>query len=145
MNFIGKIAIIGNVAGTRIYNMTNPNVGYVYNSSNQASILNTIKKNVALISRNISSTVLDVGTGLKFIYQQSPIYDYDTNFGWIWPTGKRSIIIEGKDIVLSQATIGDSTATEPRAIIALKDINGNGGNIVITRDVKRIYAFLYAE
>ncbi len=58
VNFIGKIAIIGNIAGTRIYNMTNQNVGYVYNTINQASILNTIRKNIALVSRNISSANL---------------------------------------------------------------------------------------
>lgn len=144
VNFIGKMAIIGNIAGSRIYNMTNQNVGYVFNSANQSSILNTIRKNIALISRNIPQAVLDAGTGLKFIYQKSAWFDYDMTYG-IWPTGKRSIIIEGKDVVLNQTTIGDSTSTEPRAIIALKDANGNGGNIIITKKVERIYVFLYAE
>lgn len=58
VNFIGKIAIIGNIAGTRIYNMSNQNVGYVYNTLNQANILNTIRKNIALVSRNISTANL---------------------------------------------------------------------------------------
>lgn len=145
MNFIGKIAIIGNIAGTRIYNMTNQNVGYVYNTVNQASILNTIRKNIALVSRNITSASLAGGVGINFIYQKSLAFDYDTGFGWIWPSGKRSIIIEGRDIILNQATIGDSTEVQPRVMIALKDANGNGGNIIITKNVERIYTFLYAE
>jgi hypothetical protein len=33
----------------------------------------------------------------------------------------------------------------PKALIALKDANGNGGNVIITNAVERIYAFIYAE
>ena len=145
VNFIGKIAIIGNIAGTRIYNMTNQNVWYVFNTINHAGILNTIRKNVALISRNVPNTSLASGSGVNFIYQKSPSFDYDTTFAWVWPANERSIIIEWRDVVLNQIEIGDASTTAPRAIIALKDANGNGGNIIITDNVRRIYAFLYAE
>ncbi len=145
VNFIGKIAIIGNVAGSRIYNLTNQNIGYIYKEISQANILNVIHKNVALITRNIPSAILNLGTGLEFIYQKQNNFDYDTSFGWTWPAGKRTIIVEGRDIVLNQVNIGDGTTTRPRALIALKDSNGNGGNIIITKTVERIYTFLYAE
>ncbi len=145
VNFIGKIAIIGNIAGTRIFNMTNQNVGYVFSNISQAEILNTIRKNMALASRNIQSASLAGGIGINFIYQKGLSYDYDTSFGWIWPAGERSIVVEGRDIILNQVTIGDSSTTQPRALIALKDAAGNGGNIIITKNVSRIYSFLYAE
>ena len=41
--------------------------------------------------------------------------------------------------------IGDPNVPSTRSIIALKDKNGSGGNIIINNEVKRIYAFLYAE
>ena len=145
VNFIGKIAIIGNIAGTRIFNMANQNIGYVYKDIGHSAILNTIHKNIALISRNISPLSLESGVGIDFIYQKSNAFDYDTSFGWIWPTGKRSIIIEWRDVILNQSVIGDATETRPRSLIVLKDKDGNGGNIIITKDVQRVYAFLYAE
>ncbi len=145
VNFIGKIAVIGNIAGSRIYNMTNQNVWYVFSNISQSAILNTIRKNISLLSRNIPTANLISGNGTNFIYQKGQSFDYDTSFGWIWPTGKRSIIIEGRDIILNQSLIGDPTDTHPRAIIALKDANGNGGNIIITKNVNQIYAFIYAE
>ncbi len=145
VNFIGKIAIIGNIAWSRIFNLANQNVGYIYKDISQANILNTIHKNIAIITRNIVPASLNTGNGIDFIYQKQNGFDYDTSFGWTWPIGKRSIIIEWRDIVLNQTNIGDATTTTPRALIALKDANGNGGNIIITKDVERIYAFLYAE
>ena len=48
-------------------------------------------------------------------------------------------------MILNQSVIGDATETRPRSLIVLKDKDGNGGNIIITKDVQRIYAFLYAE
>lgn len=145
VNFIGKIAVIGNIAGSRIYNMTNQNVGYVFSNISQAEILNTIRKNIAIVSRNVPLASLVSGVWVNFIYQKWQAYDYDTSFGWIWPAGKRSIVVEGRDIILNQNTIGDPSVTQPRAIIALKDTNGNGGNVIITKNVNRIYSFIYAE
>jgi hypothetical protein len=39
----------------------------------------------------------------------------------------------------------DTAVKKPRAIIALKDASGNGGNIYISSNVKNIYASLIAE
>ncbi len=148
LNFIGKIAVIGNIAGTRIYNLPNQQVGYIFSSINHSEILNTIRKNIALISRNIPDTDLtDPSNNFDFFVHKSS--DYDTsNFWWIWPPGKRSIIIIGKDLILDARSpayqVGDSTDLN-RAFIVLKDANGNGWNIIIGENVKRIYAFMYAE
>ena len=102
MNFIGKIAIIGNISGTRIYNMTNQNVGYVFGITNHSEILNTIRKNVSLISRNVAPADLTnpFGTKVNFLLYNSAS-DYDTSIpGWTWPTTKRSIIVIGADVIL---------------------------------------------
>ncbi len=145
LNFIGKIAVIGNIAGTRIYNLPNQQVGYIFSSINHAEILNTIRKNIALISRNVASVDLVDSFSTKFDFMIQNGSDYDTSTPWwTWPAAKRSIIITGADIILDQAQIGIDTSAE-RALIALKDVNGNGGNIIITQNVERIYWFLYAE
>lgn len=144
VNFVWKIAIIGNIAGTRIYNITNQNVWYVFNSINQAEILNTIRKNIALASRNIPNASLMAGSGIEFVYKKNPSFDHSTFFD-PWPINARSIIIEWKDIIIDSVEVGDPLSTRPKALIALKDANGSGWNIVITKNVERIYAFLYAE
>jgi hypothetical protein len=70
--------------------------------------------------------------------------DYTFPNGWVWPPGKRTIVVVGHDIILNQDYVNLS-ASRPTALIALQDDNGNGGNIIITDKVKRIYSLLYAE
>jgi hypothetical protein len=145
LNFIGKIAIIGNIAGTRIFNVTNQQVGYIFSSINQANMLNTIRKNIALISRNADATELANPLDTKFRFMITRWIDYDTRGGWwTWPNNKKSIIVIGGDVILDEPTIGSSVDTT-RAIIALKDESWSGWNIIISENVGRIYSFLYAE
>jgi hypothetical protein len=104
VNFIGKIAIIGNIAGTRIFELPNQNVGYVYTTTNHASIMNTINKNLSIMSRNIADSVLsDELSGLDFLVTKSSDYIFD--FNKAWPTNKRTIAVIGRDIILDQADI----------------------------------------
>ena len=145
LNFIGKIAIIWNIAWTRIFNVTNQQVGYIFSSINQAEMLNIMRKNIALISRNADPTDLRDAFSPKFNFLIHTGSDYDTSGGgWTWPAGKKSIIVIGSDVILGQTQIGLDTDAN-RAIIALKDNNGSGGNIIIKDIVWRIYGFLYAE
>ena len=64
INFVSKIAIVGNIAGSRVYSVTNSgiqnqNVGYSYKTINHASILNLIRKNIALMTRNVEFSTYD--------------------------------------------------------------------------------------
>jgi hypothetical protein len=143
VNFLGKIAIVGNIAGTRIYDLPNQSVGYIFSSSNQTTIFNTIRKNLALLKRNIPDTTLeDPNSTFEFMIQKSG--DYIFRNSWIWPLEKRTIVVVGHDIILDQDYINPSP-TQPTALIALQDDNGNGWNVVITDKVKRIYSVIYAE
>jgi hypothetical protein len=145
LNFIWKIAIIGNIAGTRVFNVTNQQVGYIFSTINHADMLNTIRKNIALISRNASSADLASSSTNQFNFLIQRGSDYDTSvWWWTWPSTKDSIIVIGWDIILDQPQIGIDTSKD-RALIALKDENGSGWNIIITENVGRIYSFLYAE
>ena len=63
------------------------------------------------------------------------------------PSGKKSIIVIGGDIVMDQVDVNsEQWINRTIGLISLKDpVTGNGGNIVISDQVKRIYAYLYAE
>lgn len=145
INFVGKIAIIGTIAGTRIFDVPNQNVGYVFNATRHADIMNSIHKNVAILSRNVANSVLkDPGSSFSFLVEKNNDYAFDIG-NTTWPWGKRTIFVIGQDIILDRELIGDENDGVTRALVALKDYNGNGGNIIITDNVKKIYAFLYAE
>jgi hypothetical protein len=147
VNFIWKIAILGNIAWDRIFEIQNEqSVWYVFTTATHASIINKIRQNIALISRNISDADLaDENSIHSFLIKKNG--DYETWVWWyVWPTNKRTIIVVGHDIVLDTSTdIWPVTDNIPRALIALKDNNGKGGNIIISEDVRRIYSMLYAE
>lgn len=165
INFVSKIAIVGNIAGSRVYSVTNSgvtnqDVGYTYKTINHASILNMLRKNIAIMSRNIDPLILQLDSSTNphnFILIDStttnlPSNDYVIHGGWSMPNSnpnKRSIIVIWWDIILDQTNISyDGTNTwdmPPIALIALKDASGNGWNIVISDSVKRIYAYLYSE
>lgn len=145
LNFIWKIAIIGNIAGTRIYNIANQQVWYIFSIMSQAEMLNIIRKNIALITRNANPSDLTDQYSTKFDFLIHTGSDYDTSVGgWTWPAGKKSIIVMGNDVILGQTQIWLDTDSN-HAIIALKDSNWSWGNIIIKDLVGRIYSFLYAE
>jgi hypothetical protein len=148
VNFISKIAIVGNIAGSRVFSVqnnatTNQDVGYSYKTINHADILNLIRKNVALISRNISdSDLANENNTLDFFIKKT---DYTPGSGDL-PNRKRSAIVIGADIILTQAYINSTIWDKsPIGLIALKWPNWEWGNIIISKDVKRIYAYMYAE
>lgn len=145
VHFVGKIAVIGNIAGTRIYELPNQNVGYVFSAANQSTIMNTIRKNIALMSRNISdATLANPISALSFLIKKDDDYLFD--FSNDIPAGKRSVIVIGHDIIIDKTsgTLGSDDGTV-RSIIALKDANGSGGDIIISEKMKQIYALIYAE
>lgn len=88
MNFVGKIAIIGNIAGTRIFNVPNQNVGYVFTTTKHADIINAIRKNLAILSRNIDDTTLaDVNSNFTFLVKKNGDYAFDIS-NPVWPTAQ---------------------------------------------------------
>lgn len=144
VQFVGKIAIIGNIAGTRIFELPNQNVGYTFNVTSHASIMNSIRKNISIMSRNVSDSVLgDASSGFNFIVKKDS--DYEFTYGATWPVGKKTIVVIWQDIVLDTTNtiwLNDGTV---RWLIALKDSDGNGGNIIISEKVQQIYALVFAE
>ena len=100
INFVSKIAIVGNIAGSRVFSVTNnsvanQDVGYSYKTINHANILNMIRRNIALMSRNIDEATLEnVLSPHEFIIIADG-GDYRIDSGWNAGTinSKRAIII----------------------------------------------------
>ena len=153
INFVSKIAIVGNIAGSRVYSVVNnptinQDVGYSYKTINHSAILNMIRKNIALMTRNIDDSVLEtMASPFDFVILKNQ--DFRIQLSSIVPyigAGKRSIIVIGGDIVIDEADVNSLSWTNPTmALIALKDASGKWGNIVIYKSAKRIYAYMYAE
>lgn len=99
------------------------------------------------MTRNIDdATLANPLSSFDFLIKKDDDYVFD--FAATWPTGKKTIAVIGHDIVLSPASTANYIGSDdgiPRALIALKDGNGNGGNIIISENVKRIYSFVFAE
>jgi hypothetical protein len=145
VNFIWKIAIIGNIAWTRIYESAYQTVANIFSTTKHAEIMNSVHKNIALLSRNIDSvTLMDELSPFNFLVDKTADITFDFNRSW--PTNKRTLVVVGHDIILDQEDINPNPESyQSRALVALKDFNWSGWNIIITDKVKRIYAFMYAE
>lgn len=155
--FVSKIAIVGNIAGTRVYSVsnsgiTNQDVGYSYKTINHADILNLIRKNIALLTRNTNTWVLEDDTSVNpfnYVYRDKhlPNPDYDFPITWVLlDPNKRSIIIRWWDIILDSTGVNATNWSNPTiALIALKDELWNGWNIIVSKRVGKIYAYMYAE
>ncbi len=111
------------------------NVWYQYNgikTSAKSDIWNTIRKSIALLSRN-RTTYADVdytiSTGATSIDNNSFVT-------------KRSIIVIWADVTINQNI---TKKGRPLSIIVLTDKNGSGGNIHIADAVTDIEASLFSE
>ena len=107
--------------------------------------MNSVHKNVTLLSRNIDDTLLQNELSPFNFYVKKDddiVFDFDRS----WPANKRTLIVIGHDIILDQEDINPNPESfDSRALIALKDYYGSGWNIIITDKAKRVYAFIYAE
>lgn len=167
VRFVGKIAIIGNIAGSRVFSVENIDGVYdqdmrnAFNSINQSEIFNTIHKNIALMTRNVKrSDLYDKSSYLDFIIPTAGDNPADYVIDGTWNTAynlnynqdgkvfKKSVIVQWKDVILDKDYINMSWAewaNDPFALIVLKDQAGKWGNVIVTDKVKWIHAYIYAE
>ncbi len=157
INFVSHIAIVGNIAWSRVFSVennsiVNQDVWYSYKTVDHPKILNMLRRNIALMSRNISDADLaDINSPYEFIIiKNNPSNpDFRINFNNFLPyviAWKRSIVVIWWDIVIDEVDVNTTNWSDKNvALIALKDDAWNGGNIVIYDRVKRIYAYMYAE
>ncbi len=153
--FIGKVKIIGNIGSDRIYDVLY-GVGDRYKWVSMAEYTNVVRKNVALLTRNLNTSQMNTDFTTTFPKKVNN-FSYYTNsettaktlvYSTIAPTvassDTKSIITVGADIYIDTDVLFTSNLI-PRAIIALKNESGAGGNIYIKGDVRKIRASLFIE
>lgn len=113
-------------------NNTKRHDGISISKSERANLLDTVRKNSAISSRN-RTTYNDV----SYTIHQGNLSIDNTSF-----TGKRSIVVIWGDITITSNIAMQNSAL---AIIALADTQGNGGNIIIDPSVTDIHATMIAE
>ena len=81
LNFIGKVVIIGNIAGTKVaetvknkYNFINQNLGAKFTDIQHAPLLNQVRANVAQLVRNINKNNYITNPLNGFIYNEDKDY-----------------------------------------------------------------------
>lgn len=153
--FIGKVKVIGNLGGDTFYDTTYQ-ISENFRDVSLNTAINQVRKNVALLSRNV-----DIGQWLSIpgtkpillwksiIYKNtwtSPIRYEEDIVNRLTPSeldSVRSIIVIGGDMYINTGVVQSSQW--PQAIIALSDEIGNRWDIYIRGNVTKIHASLIAE
>jgi hypothetical protein len=160
---IGRVKILGNVGGNSFYTdialLSEDNVSF--NADKFTPFINQVKKNIALMMRNVTTLSLAQGinisnttykkTGNAILYANIPgnaivsSSVFDGEFNDIPANTAETVTIVWSDLFINADIPNNTYLKKARAIIVLKDSSGNGWNIYIGDDVKNIYSSLIAE
>lgn len=154
--FIWQVKVIGNIGGSKVFDVLSTTPGKAYDSVALTSLINQVKKNVALQMRNagnkINTTLIDQSNANTFV--DSMVFNIVENASDVFVKystlktrfnndSDRSLITIGADIVIDvDFTWG---ADKSRSIIALKNEKWQWWDIYISGDVKKINASIVAE
>lgn len=154
--FIGKVAIFGAIGWSKTFNVLYQ-VGGTFNNASMISLVNLVRKNVSILQRNAGAKINNNLSGASPIsFNKSMMFRIDSNPGnGFLPYSliqtafdndlDRSLIVIGADIYIDTGVTIPALLSQSRAIIALKNDNGEGGNIYIKWSVKYIESVLFAE
>lgn len=159
--FIGRVKILGTLDGDKAFETFNNAVGIQYNASLMNQMLNKVRKNVSLLTRNMNSTYENPfntappkALGNKIFYinnsNTAPInplkYSDVSSFPSSFPSSSvDSLILIWWDIVIDNNIIEPLIKKYPKGIVVLKNEKWIGWNIYISPDVKVIESSLFAE
>lgn len=165
--FIGQVKVIGNIGGSKVFDVLSTLPWVSFNNTVLNNAINTIQKNVTLLLRNATNInfLVDINTstpksiknsnGSFVVYSFSDnswaLYIDYNNISISYQNDKdRSLISIGWDIYINKDF--NCPTNTPCSIIALKNTRtrgdgtiGDGGNIWISGNVKTIKATLVAE
>lgn len=153
--FVGKVKVIGNLGGDTYYDTTYQ-ISENFTDVALNTAINQVRKNVALLSRNVEiwqwlslSWSTPIILGNTIIYKNTgitPIRYYEDIVNRLTPSALdsvRSIIVIGGDIYIN--TWVTQSSAWPRAIIALSTDTGDRWDIYVRWNVTKIHASLVAE
>jgi hypothetical protein len=154
--FIWKVSVEGQIVWSKTFNVLY-DLGWSFNSSIMTSFVNQVRKNVALIIRNagsrINTTLWSLWSAVSF--NKAMIFNITNNgagdflpYSQIQTTfdlDARSLITIGADILIDVDILETAGIEAPRSVIALRNENGEWGNIYVKGSVKEIHAVLFSE
>ena len=149
---VKKVKILWSIGGSLIFD-TPYDVGESFGSVTMTTFIDKVRKNVALLSRNVPSNFINTDFSTTKIFENKMIYirtdgpqqivKYSTIKNIFVQSPIQSLIVIGADVYIDEDILPINTT--PRAIIALADSTGNQGNIYVWENVKKIQSSLVAE
>ena len=150
--FLGRVKVLWSLAWGKSYDTLNP-LGPKINTSTMSEALNTIRKNISILSRNIPADLTNPTFWTspkrlwnKIFFINSTLTPQTLNYSSIkfdFPTTSvDSLIIIGGDIIIDADIL---PSLQAKGIIVLKNDKWVGGNIIVTKAVKTIESSLFAE
>lgn len=157
--FVWRVKILGTIDGDKSFQTYDNSVGIQYNASLMNQMLNKIRKNVSLLTRNMKSDFTNVfnalpptALGNKIFYintgsvYQALTYIDGSSIASQFPSSSiDSLILVWWDILIGTGIYESYPKKYPKGIIVLKNEKGVGWNIYIAPDVKIIESSLFAE
>ncbi len=139
--FAGWVKILGQSSGDKIYQSITEMYQPKNASVTRANILNEIRKNISILTRNATYNASTYTWTNLIVYSGSQ----NINAAQIALLDNKASIVVYGDITIGADYILPNAQVLPRALIALKDANGNGGNIYVKNTVFRLDTSLITE
>lgn len=152
--FEWRVKILGNIGGTSSFD-TFYGLWVKFNVASFAQILNQMRQNVALLTRNLSNTQMNpsfwttVPVAIKdhifFINQSATdksVKYSDIKLDYTNST-LSSVIIVGGDMLIDEDIL--NSTSNAKWVILLKNAAGIGGNVFIKDSVKNIQSSIFSE
>lgn len=139
--FEWRVKVLGNIGGNSAF-ATFYSPGTRFNASIYNSTLNQMRKNIALLRRNVSfSNDPKPINNTLFIQGDKKYSDIKDGF----PTNSiDSLVIIGGDLTIDWDVMSINMI-KPKGIIVMKDESGAGWNIIVQGSVKKIQASIFTE
>jgi hypothetical protein len=131
LDFQNKVKVIGSIGGNKTFDVAY-NVGARFNSVSVANLLNTVRKNIGLMTRGITVSSTQTTNTINITTATAKPLNKDTiiyrvangtvmNVEDLMKNNEyRTIIVEGSDVIIS-TDIEKKTGSKSRAIIVMKN------------------------
>jgi hypothetical protein len=148
--FVGRIKALGSIGGTKNYS-TLYAAGPAITTDKITSTINTARKKVAIMTRNLPAgltnnnafygTPIPIENKVFLLNDEFLLKTFTYNDPSDLPSSMDTLVIVGGDLIIDI----DILSTRPRGIIVLKNSKWLGGNIIITKNVKKIESSIIIE
>lgn len=152
--FEWRVKVLGNIGWNSVFD-TFYSAGTKFNVNVINDVLNKVRRNIAILTRNISTEYMNTSFGitpitplankLLFINKNNNIQTLKySDIHWNFHLSTiQSLIIVGGDLIIDWDIL--NTWTLPKGIIVIKNDKWIGGNIIITNTVKNIESSIFTE